>query len=221
MKKIILSLVTLFVFGAGIAQDIKLSHPGTNEFTIGPDGPDDCPLYFTNNTTKPLVVSYKKIYADAPTGWIITLCDNVNCYGELIVGDTFATIQPNEKAAIKISFLAMKKADTATIMYEIWNKYGTDQVKDTLSWKVYMPNSATTDFTKYVVETVGPNPVTSELFVPAVAKQLAIYDAQGKLLISKESASNGKLNLDFLPTGSYFVTYLVNNVQYKHQIIKQ
>ena len=220
MKKGILSILSILIVGVAVAQDIKLAHPGTKEFTIGPDGPDDCPLYFTNNTASPMVVSYRKVFADAPTGWIITLCDNVNCYGELITGDTFATIQPNEKVSLKISFLAMKKTDTAIIQYEIWNKYGTSQVKDTLSWRVYMPISNTTDV-KYVVETVGPNPVMDVLNLPINASCVAVYDLQGKLVLAENQIENGKLNFVDLSTGAYVVTYKVNNIQYKNQILKK
>ncbi len=220
MKKGFLSILSVLFICVAFAQDIKLTHPGTNEFTIGPDGPDDCPLYFTNNTPNPMVVSYRRVFADAPSGWIITICDNVNCYGELIVGDTFATIQPNEKAGLKISFMAMKKADTAVIQYEIWNKYGSSQVKDTLSWRVYLPFSHTTD-AKYVVETVGPNPVFDVLNLPLNASNVAVYDLQGKLVSTVNQIENGKLNFANYSAGTYVVAFKVNNVLYKNQILKK
>ena len=202
------------------AQDLTFGKGKEHEFTITPTGPDDCAMYITNNSGKSMVISYEKISADVPSNWIITFCDNVNCYGTLITGDTFSVIKANETVNLKVSVMSMAKADTAFVQYAVWNKYGNAAVKDTLTWKIYMPRSAGNEYLPAVVTAVYPNPTTDYVVLPPSAQHITVADASGKLMTAAR-ISQGILHLDALPAGVYTLRFKIQGVETSQSLIRK
>lgn len=220
MKKVLSLALMAMALTALSAQDLTFSKGKTHEFTITPSGPDDCPIYITNNTGKPMVIAYEKISADYNPGWIISFCDNVNCYSDFVTSDTFTTITANETVNIKVSVMSMGKADTAVVKYAVWNKYGNNIVKDTLSWTIFMPESATVNSTSMVMNAVYPNPTGDYVMLPALAKNVEVFDAKGRK-INRIEFANGKLNLLSEAVGVYTVRFEVGGLITSQTVIRK
>lgn len=219
LKKLLALGMLVAAVASTNAQDLTFDKGKVHEFTVTPTGPDDCALYMTNNSGKPMVISYEKITADLPANWIITFCDNVNCYGTLIAGDTFTTIKPNESVNLKISVMSMAKADTAFVQYAVWNKYGSSVVKDTLTWKIYMPQSADIENIPAVVSAVYPNPTSDHIVLPALAEEVYVLDASGKVM---EDARwmDGRVYLNGLSAGIYTVRFRIQGAENSQIVVR-
>ena len=210
MIKKVLSLVAIaFLFTSLGAQDLTFGKGKTHEFTITPAGPDDCPIYITNNTGKPMVIAYEKVSADYNPGWIISFCDNQNCYSDFVSSDTFTTVAANETVNIKISIMSMGKADTAVVKYAVWNKYASSIVKDTLAWTIYMPQSASAKEFSVNLAAAYPNPTTDVVILPNGAKSVMLFDAKGSKIEAIELVGS-RLNLASMSAGNYLLNFEVN-----------
>ena len=210
MIKKVLSLVAIaFLVTSLGAQDLTFGKGKTHEFTITPAGPDDCPIYMTNNTGKPMVIAYEKVSADYNPGWIISFCDNQNCYSDFVSSDTFTTVAANETVNIKISIMSMGKADTAVVKYAVWNKYASSIVKDTLAWTIYMPQSASAKEFSVNLAAAYPNPTTDVVILPNGAKSVMLFDAKGSKIEAIELVGS-RLNLASMPAGNYLLNFEVN-----------
>ncbi len=210
MIKKVLSLVAIaFLVTSLGAQDLTFGKGKTHEFTITPAGPDDCPIYMTNNTGKPMVIAYEKVSADYNPGWIISFCDNQNCYSDFVSSDTFTTVAANETVNIKISIMSMGKADTAVVKYAVWNKYASSIVKDTLAWTIYMPQSASAKEFSVNLAAAYPNPTTDVVILPNGAKSVMLFDAKGSKIEAIDLVGS-RLNLASMPAGNYLLNFEVN-----------
>ncbi len=210
MIKKVLSLVAIaFLVTSLGAQDLTFGKGKTHEFTITPAGPDDCPIYMTNNTGKPMVIAYEKVSADYNPGWIISFCDNQNCYSDFVSSDTFTTVAANETVNIKISIMSMGKADTAVVKYAVWNKYASSIVKDTLAWTIYMPQSASAKEFSVNLAAAYPNPTTDVVILPNGAKSVMLFDAKGSKIEAIELVGS-RLNLASMSAGNYLLNFEVN-----------
>lgn len=210
MIKKVLSLVAIaFLVTSLGAQDLTFGKGKTHEFTITPAGPDDCPIYMTNNTGKPMVIAYEKVSADYNPGWIISFCDNQNCYSDFVSSDTFTTVAANETVNIKISIMSMGKADTAVVKYAVWNKYASSIVKDTLAWTIYMPQSASAKEFSVNLAAAYPNPTTDVVILPNGAKSVMLFDAKGSKIEAIDLVGS-RLNLASMSAGNYLLNFEVN-----------
>ncbi len=221
MIKQVLSLVAIaLVFAHAGAQDLTFGKGKTHEFTITPAGPDDCPIYLTNNSGKPMVIAYEKVSADYNPGWIVSFCDNQNCYSEFVAGDTFTTVAANETVNIKISIMSMGKADTAVVKYAVWNKYASSIVKDTLAWTIYMPQSASAKEYMVSLAAAYPNPTSDYVILPAGTKNITLVDAKGSG-IKRIELANSRLDLSSFPVGVYTLKFEVSGQQTSQNIIRK
>ena len=217
----VLTLVAIVLASTSLgAQDLTFGKGKTHEFTITPAGPDDCPIYLTNNSGKPMVIAYEKISADYNAGWIISFCDNQNCYSDFVPSDTFTTIAANETVNIKISIMSMGKADTAVIKYAVWNKYASTIVKDTLAWTIYMPQSASSREYSMSLAAAYPNPTSDYVILPNGAEQITLFDAKGSQ-IKNIDVVNNRLSLSLLPVGVYSLKFEVNGQLTSQNIIRK
>ncbi len=156
-----------------------------------------------------MVIAYEKVSADYNPGWIISFCDNQNCYSDFVSSDTFTTVAANETVNIKISIMSMGKADTAVVKYAVWNKYASSIVKDTLAWTIYMPQSASTKEFSVNLAAAYPNPTTDVVILPNGAKSVMLFDAKGSKIEAIELVGS-RLNLASMPAGNYLLNFEVN-----------
>ena len=202
----VLTLVAIVLASTSLgAQDLTFGKGKTHEFTITPAGPDDCPIYLTNNSGKPMVIAYEKISAD---------------YSDLVPSDTFTTVAANETVNIKISIMSMGKADTAIIKYAVWNKYASTIVKDTLAWTIYMPQSASSREYSMSLAAAYPNPTSDYVILPNGAEQITLFDAKGSQ-IKNIDVVNNRLSLSLLPVGVYSLKFEVNGQLTSQNIIRK
>ncbi len=220
MKKLLTVALTAISLISLQGQDLLFGKGKEHEFTITPVGPDDCPIYMTNNTGKPMVIAYEKVSADYNPGWIVSFCDNANCYSDFIASDTFTTVAANETVNIKISIMSMAKADTAVIKYAVWNKNASSIVKDTLTWTIYMPQSASVNPTLLESALVYPNPSSDFIVLPVGAKDVELVDNLGRRIEHVRITSN-RLDLTSYPSGKYTLRFSNNGVVSSQSILRK
>jgi hypothetical protein len=212
MRKVFFTLIGLLslhlnaqTFEAVEGKDVEY-YPSANGFM-------DCAIHFKNLTQSPVVLQYKKVSVDFPSTWDVSFCDNRNCFGGFVDEDTMSAIVPeDEKNSLKITVYPNGKADTAVVVYEVWNKYLPSE-KITLTYTIMVRWGASTP-TYSVSSSVYPNPANNFVFVPSVNSE--IIDLQGKIM---KKCEGNLIHLNEVPNGIYFIRYKQNGVVLNQKLV--
>lgn len=165
----------------------------------------DCAIHFKNLTQSSVVLQYKKLSVDFPTTWDVSFCDNRNCFGGFVDEDTMSAIAPeDENNSLKITVYPNGKADTATVIYEVWNKYVPAE-KITVTYNIMVRWSAETQKFE-MIASLTPNPASDFVLIPS--NDAKLIDLQGRII---SYTQNGKLQIADVPNGIYFVNFFHNN----------
>jgi len=207
-------VLALGLFSAGLkAQSFQAVEGNEVQYYPNANGFMDCAIHLKNLTQSPVVLQYKKVNVDFPSTWDISFCDNRNCFGGFVDEDTMSAISPDdEKNSLKLTVYPNGKADTATVVYEVWNKY-VPADKITLTYTIMVRWNASTN--SYEVTTqIAPNPASN--FVQLAVSNAQMIDFQGRFVAE---VNNGRIELSDVPNGIYFVRFLQNGAWVNQRLV--
>ena len=209
MKKILSLLAVMMIVSLSFGQSVEYPDGKVHSWYAPNTGTYDCKIKLKNIKGQEAVLKYAKVSADFPSGWEVTLCDNFNCFTELVDTGTFFPMKDNEYGEIKISIDAKGLADTAYVKYALWDE-DNPSLKDTLDYTIYVNFGASTNALMNSEVSIYPNPAKDVLNILASkGSKASLYSSNGQLLLSKTIANKAEqLDVSGLKAGLYLLTVL-------------
>jgi hypothetical protein len=93
-------------------------------------------------------------------------------------------------------------------------------VKDTLTWTIYMPQSASVIPTTLEAALIYPNPTSDFIVLPFGAKDVELVDNLGRRIEHVRISSN-RLDLTSYPSGKYTLRFSNNGVVSSQSILRK
>lgn len=219
-KKIFPLVMVLFAFSAK-AQEVKYDKGGVQKYWIHNTDQTDLHLTFTNKSGATTGVVYNKLMVDWPKGWIVSFCDDLNCFAELYSSDTFAPIANNGVSELKISVYPQGKADTGMVQYEIF-PVSNPASRDTVTVYVYIPWGASVNNLGLNSLQVYPSPASDAIaFKMKESGYCRVLDLNGRSIMEQiVKSGENTVDVSSLTNGVYFVQVTTSSGTFRKQFIK-
>ena len=174
---------------------------------------------FVNTELAELTVKWSVITMDIPEGWDITICDNLQCYGDIKVGSEFTALPIDDATPLPMEAGAnghdVPGIGRVSVLLEDVN----DPTKvDTVMfiWEMKEPSSITERINDEPAYTIYPNPVQNRLnisFKNELKEKLnvKVYNLVGQEQKDIKLTQNGKdvsLDVRGLRNGTYLVQFI-------------
>lgn len=219
MKKILLSVFTLFGFGMCFGQSFTM--PNDTAVHNYPSGGAD--LKVSNNITNTSGDTLRNLQwrniamSTIPTGWdFVGVCDNFTCWGtpDVVSGDPhmYAPFAANTVAG---HYMSVNIDASAANGSYLWVRNEIKNLDDNYTKVVTLiaTKNGTSGVSTIISEddiTIFPNPAKSAVNVLYDAKlgikNIGVYNLIGKMVsIYKVGANSAKLDIEELPAGIYFL----------------
>lgn len=166
-----------------------------------------------NLTTDALIISYEKVDAIYPVGWIANLCDNGNCYDGFPDSGTMDTVFNGDVGLMSVGINPGYISGTSLFRYIIWEE-STPEILDTLTWIISTDGvssvanviSASIDF---IFNAQQQNVIIASNLNDGF--EYFISDLSGRVLINGKSFQpNVSIDVASFIPGIYLV-YILNN----------
>lgn len=222
-RKIILGFTGILAAASVSAQVIEVEGGNVHTYYMDQAMTTDCHMPFKNVTGKATVFAYTQIYSDFPSQWLVSFCDNRNCFPNLVQEDSFASIPKDASSEFKISVVPQGHADTSKVMYTVYDRENPS-VKDTVTFNFIVQWGAGLHEKGISRNAVYPNPAQGVLNVANItsATVARIYGSDSRLVKTAElSAVAGEIDIRNLPAGFYFISYTQGSELVRSSFVKQ
>ena len=219
-KKFILSVA--FVWSLSLsAQAVQFTKGAKLEFWAPSSGATDCHVPFKNLSGADANIVYQKVSVDWPIQWDVSFCDELNCFVNFVVADTFKKLSANYETELKIGVIPNGHADTGVVVYEMFAA-SNPSVRDTFSANIYVQWGASAPGTSKPRVSVFPNPATDNLtLVSEVSGTAELKDLNGNT-VGRFEVGKGFNHFDMskLSSGIYALTLSTSGGVSSQKIIK-
>lgn len=110
--------------------------------TIGENVTMNITQIHTSNDT--LQFTWNKLSVDIPLQWDASICDNSNCYTELMENGTTLPVLPGDDGLMLVHCSPLEIAGTGVIRYTIFEMQ-TPEIIDTLTWIIHAETAGIKD----------------------------------------------------------------------------
>lgn len=157
-----------------------------------------------NQSGADLDLTWRLVEDDLPTGWTVTLCDNVACYGYMPNTADCNTIGPDEYAFMKMDFNPGLIPGVATFRFRV---YPTGEPMDFQVLTFIISSGGTTSVQELSSIAVYPNPVDHVFNIDDPNQQIDkihIFNALGQK-VGYYPGFTQKIYTDEFRPGTYFL----------------
>ena len=209
MTKIVSLLALMMIVSLGYGQSVEYTDGKVLSWYAPNTGSYDCKIKIKNIKGQEVILKYAKVSSDFPSGWDVTLCDNFNCFTQLVDTGSFYPMKDMEYGEMKVTIDAKGVADTAYIKYAIWDKENPSLI-DTIDYTIYVNFGANANTLANSDIAIYPNPAKDVVNISASEGSIAsLYSSNGQLLISETLANKvEQLDVSGMKAGLYVLTLL-------------
>jgi Secretion system C-terminal sorting domain len=223
LKKVLFGLMASLTMSWAQAQVIQVTGGNKHTYFLDAANSIDCHMPFKNVTGKATVFAYKMVSSDFPSDWVVSFCDNRNCFATLVDEDSFAVVSKDAETEFKITVDPQGNADTSKVVYAVYDR-NNPSVRDTVEFNFILQWGAGLMESGKVSQSLYPNPATNVLHFANIENltSVRIYGADSKLVCTEMVSENqNTLNIETLPKGFYFVSYLSGTELIRSNFVKQ
>ena len=209
MNKIVSLLALMMIVSLGYGQSVEYTDGKVLSWYAPNTGSYDCKIKIKNIKGQEVILKYAKVSSDFPSGWDVTLCDNFNCFTQLVDAGSFYPMKDMEYGEMKVTIDAKGMADTAYIKYALWD-IDNPSLRDTIEYTIYVNFGASANTLANSEVSLYPNPAKDVVNILASkGSKASLYSSNGQLLLSKTIANKAEqLDVSGLKTGLYLLTML-------------
>ncbi len=179
-----------------------------------------------NNLTEDnIILSWEKIYAVIPEGWLAYLCDLGFCYGNFPDNGTMDTVPAGENGLLSVGINPFEISGTGIVQYTVWDVAYPEKI-DTLTWIINSESETGIEFSSPNEFKVYPNPAKNQITIHSLFQDnnnYKITNCNG-IVVEQGTMLSGRseISLMSLPAGIYFIAiYDERNVSSKSFIIQR
>lgn len=171
-----------------------------------------------NNLSDTLFLSWEKVSTDVPDLWLAAICDNSNCYPDLIQNGNMLPVVTGEYGLLSIHITAHTNSGTAVIRYAVWET-NLPLIVDTLTWSI---STGITAIENQMPEPTGLLINDNQLIfqnLNANHQTVIVTDLQGRILLEQQiSSTYAVVNLPDFSPGIYLVNVIGAHSMITHKI---
>ena len=161
-----------------------------------------------NLTDDNIILSWEKIYAEIPGGWLAYLCDLGFCYGNFPDSGTMDTVPAGEYGLLSVGVNPFEINGTGAVQYRVWDEAHPEKV-DTLTWIINSENTTSIKNTFPNNFIVYPNPAKNQFTICSSLednKNYKITNCNGIIVGQGDlHSSQTQITLNAFPEGIYFI----------------
>lgn len=225
MKKVLLSILVLLLSLPATAQLMTVFPNDSMVDNIDVTRTADQVIYFKNTTSQSITVGWIPTEQTIPSGWIVSLCDDHACHDLPHFGDSTLTMAPGDTNFLHLVALPQGFTGSMVVKVHISNNDNPQEAND-LTFIVNAEVNAVGDPQLKDQITISPSPANDMLYLRARKGNLekgtlALYDLQGKVLLSKTIATGQASAIDVhsLEQGIYIVRYVCKSGQFTEKVM--